>query len=314
MDSSFDFRRFGEEYYETFRQLFRASFGIKLTLEEIRRKFNTSYTGTKHLGYLAFDKKSGRAAAYYGVIPLIAQYNGKPIVCAQSGDTMTHPDFRGRGLFVALARETYALCKAEGVKLVFGFPNKNSYPGFIKKLDWIHYADMHQYVVDSGFPLPLEKAWKKWKLHKPVSKFLDKIFPFSENAYFENSLAQETKFAGYILHNEEFYRYKSFQKFYFAQLCSGTHLCFKLDGRFWVGDLSCWSQQTFDQDLKDIKSLARRAGAKYIHFHVQKDTLADALLSERAILRNRFPLGGINFSEGFDVTRMGFTSLDYDTF
>lgn len=314
MENSFEFIRLNERYYEEFQRLFKASFGIKLTLKEIYGKFNTDYTGLKHLGFIALDKKSGRAAAYYGVIPLVAQYNGQRILCAQSGDTMTHPEYRGKGLFIALAKETYSLCKAEGVHFVFGFPNKNSYPGFIRKLEWIHYSDMHQYIVDSGFPIPLEKAWKKWHLNKYVNIFLDKRFPVSEKCYFENSLAREESYEGYILHNGEFYTYKSFQRFYFTTLSSGTYICFKLDGRLWIGDLSRWSNEVFEQDLKDIKILARNLGVKYIHFHVQKGTKADALLTQKALLRNRFPLGGLNISGLYDVTRMAFTSLDYDTF
>jgi GNAT superfamily N-acetyltransferase len=314
MEHSFDFLRISEALYEDFQRLFRASFGINLNMKEIRGKFNTDYTGVKHLGFVALDKKTRQAAAYYGVIPLIAQYNGQKILCAQSGDTMTHPEYRGKGLFVALAKETYSLCKAEGVHIVFGFPNQNSYPGFIRKLDWVHYSDMHQYVVESGFPIPLEKAWKKWHLQKYIHTFWDKRFAVSEDNYFENSLAQEEVCEGFILHNKEFFTYKSFQKFYFTKLSSGTYICFKLDGRLWIGDLSRWNNETFDEDLKDIRILARKLGIKYIHFHVQKGTRADALLSQKAFLRNRFPLGGLNISGLYDVTRMAFTSLDYDTF
>src|ERR1700743_2931318 len=100
------------------------------------RKYATAYTGAQYLGYIAYDDR-GTAIAYYGVMPCFLQYNGKTFLAAQSGDTMTHPAYRNRGLFVKLGVLTIELCRQEGIKLLFGFPNQNSYPGFINKLGWV---------------------------------------------------------------------------------------------------------------------------------------------------------------------------------
>jgi GNAT superfamily N-acetyltransferase len=51
-------------------------------------------------------------------------------------DTMTHPDFRGRGVFVALARACIEIAAARGIRVLYGFPNDQSYPGFVRRLEW----------------------------------------------------------------------------------------------------------------------------------------------------------------------------------
>ena len=55
---------------------------------------------------------------------------------AQSIDTLTDKNYRGKGMFTGLARDLYLKEKNEGVKFVYGFPNGNSIHGFSKKLDW----------------------------------------------------------------------------------------------------------------------------------------------------------------------------------
>ena len=94
-------------------------------------KYDTAFTGTSYIGYLAYDK--GTPIAYYGVIPCFMRIKGKVILAAQSADTMTHPQYRKQGLFAQLAKLTYELCEKEGIRLFFGFPNQNSLPGFIKR-------------------------------------------------------------------------------------------------------------------------------------------------------------------------------------
>jgi len=58
----------------------------------------------------------------------------KTVIAAQSGDAMTNFAYTGKGFFTQLGEKTDALLKAENIEFVYGFPNQNSYPGYIKKL------------------------------------------------------------------------------------------------------------------------------------------------------------------------------------
>ena len=81
---------------------------------------------------------SGELAGQYVVIPLQFKLDGNVVNGSLSLNTLTHPDYRGQGLFTKMANETYAICEQEGLSLTLGFPNKNSYPGFVRKLRFRH--------------------------------------------------------------------------------------------------------------------------------------------------------------------------------
>lgn len=72
----------------------------------------------------------------YAVFPVDCIVGGTTRRGAQSLDTMTDARYRGRGLFVNLARSVYERCAAGGVAFVYGFPNGNSVHGFLTKLGW----------------------------------------------------------------------------------------------------------------------------------------------------------------------------------
>ena len=74
----------------------------------------------------------------YLVIPIRYQIDGSTVDGSLSLNTLTRADYRGQGLFTKMAKQTYAQCKARGLSLTLGFPNMSSYPGFVRKLDFIH--------------------------------------------------------------------------------------------------------------------------------------------------------------------------------
>jgi GNAT superfamily N-acetyltransferase len=75
-------------------------------------------------------------AGVYAVFPVSFRVAGRDVLGAQSLDTLTDVDYRGRGVFGTLARAVYARCAREDVALVYGFPNGSSAPGFFGKLGW----------------------------------------------------------------------------------------------------------------------------------------------------------------------------------
>jgi len=81
---------------------------------------------------------SGELAGQYVVIPMAFRLEGKAVKGSLSLNTLTHPAYRGQGLFTKMANETYDICAQEGLSLTLGFPNKNSYPGFVRKLQFRH--------------------------------------------------------------------------------------------------------------------------------------------------------------------------------
>lgn len=82
------------------------------------------------------DNEAKRTAAIYATCSLKFKFGGEIIVGAQSLDTITDLNYRGKGFFIKLANRVYETAKDGGVKLVYGFPNGNSVHGFKSKLGW----------------------------------------------------------------------------------------------------------------------------------------------------------------------------------
>ena len=124
--------------------------------ELLEKKFQIFNEEIK-FGFLAFDKNQD-VSAFYGVFPYHANFSGQTIKIAQSGNTMTGPDHRKKGLFKRLHDETMKLCKEHQINFVFGFPNANSAPGF-EKFGW-RARDCNKYSWISNLGLT-EKVKRK---------------------------------------------------------------------------------------------------------------------------------------------------------
>lgn len=83
---------------------------------------------------LALDH--GKVIANYSASPRRAIFKNKIIKCAQSLNTVTHPDYFGKGLFISLADLLYKNMSENGYQFVYGFPNHISNRTFNSKLGW----------------------------------------------------------------------------------------------------------------------------------------------------------------------------------
>ncbi|MEP9376985.1 GNAT family N-acetyltransferase [Aquabacter sp. CN5-332] len=87
-----------------------------------------------------------RCVGVYAVVSTPLVLDTEKVMGCQSVDTMTHPDYRRQNMSVTLARFCYAEAERRGFRLVYGMPNENSYPMFMKKLDWVHADEVVRWV------------------------------------------------------------------------------------------------------------------------------------------------------------------------
>lgn len=123
---------------EQFGKLYEMCFPQKMSTEEIKWRYLDN-PSKDILACFAIEK--GEIVANYSVSPIRLLNDGKLIKAGLSLNTMTHPDFTGKGLFVKLASKVYAEMQEREYKLVFGFPNYISNRTFIQKLGW---NDIHE--------------------------------------------------------------------------------------------------------------------------------------------------------------------------
>jgi hypothetical protein len=103
---------------------------------------------------LAWDKD--RLVGQYAVNPIRAWVSGKQIIGGLSLDTMTDPEYSGKGIFQKAAKSLYADLIERGVAFVFGFPNVNSIHGFKEKLAWNMISVPPIYVCPVS-PIPMTR-------------------------------------------------------------------------------------------------------------------------------------------------------------
>ncbi|MBW2529361.1 MAG: GNAT family N-acetyltransferase [Deltaproteobacteria bacterium] len=92
---------------------------------------------------LAVDERdSDKLAGIYVVIPIDLVCRGETVSAALSLNTLTDANYRRQRIFTELAQETYDLCAERGLHAVVGYPNPNSYPGFVKRLGFRDIGDI----------------------------------------------------------------------------------------------------------------------------------------------------------------------------
>jgi GNAT superfamily N-acetyltransferase len=101
-----------------------------LTVPYLDRLYNGNPVGPTS-GYSAYEE--GKLIGHYLMIPITSRIFGKEEVGMWPFQLATHPGFRGKGLFTALAEASYAESREKGYGYVTGVGNAMSTPLFVGK-------------------------------------------------------------------------------------------------------------------------------------------------------------------------------------
>jgi len=243
--------------------LFKAAFNKSISIDFLNKKLNHEISGVKFLGLLSFTK-SHSPAAYYGVLPIVISHNNEKILTAQSGDTMTHSDHQGKGLFIELASLTYELAKENKINLVWGFPNKNSYKGFTTKLNWVDNGPLTKFKIKVG-TLPVAKSLTVIKsdafnmIHHRLCKL---VFGSKLKAFIKT----EEEGHPFVLKDQAFFDYKNYIPNRLIIGDENNKIWAKVEGSLQIGDIHCTSEKEFIKLINSLKSKCRLLGITDIVF------------------------------------------------
>lgn len=293
-------------------KLHKAVYGTTAATDHFPKKYDTAYTGVEDVGYIAYNEQ-GLPVAYYGVIPCFIQYGKEIMLAAQSADTMTDPNFRFKGMFVELSNMTFALCRQLGIRLIFGFPNQNSYHGAVNKLGWKMTGAMSCFTIPVN-GLPLESlAYRLNIFRKPYKQYTrfilrKEILPLQGVA---NSVVAGD-FAG-LYRNNEYLCYKTY---------SPTSVIGIGDAKIWIshkyglmiGDMEGVNEKNFDRVMNKLKSIAKKLGIKQMQFHVSPDTSLYPLFSGNYTETASYPMLFQDFGSAIPPEKVKFTFADIDIF
>lgn len=123
-----------DEDLKLFRGLWIEEGSLK-TLNHVRWQYLANPSKVLFVDF-AIDPGVNKLAAVYAVLPVHFWVKGQVRLACQSLDTRTGVNYRGRGLFIKLAKMVYERCEKEGIAFVYGFPNRNSVHGFYNRLNW----------------------------------------------------------------------------------------------------------------------------------------------------------------------------------
>ena len=311
VNSPYRYERINESLYNDLCYISRSAFGFDPGISFYRRKNQTSAFGEPNLGFIAYSA-TGEPAAFYGVYASLVEYEGRIYHAAQSGDTMTHKSHAGKGLFTTLARMTYELAREKGIEFVYGSPNYNSLPGFIKKLNWVCPEKMVDYRI-SVSTLPVSKLVKKlpW-LNKIYLPFVNSAFKrIAGKKTFQNSVIQEG-FVG-VHRNEAYYRYKAPSGSHLIIL-AGINAWIKLDGILIIGDIDLEIKPDMDHFIMLLKRFCFWNGISEIAFVTSPGTSTSKLFSEHATVREGLPVGYVSLATTLPLEKFKMVFGDIDTF
>jgi len=129
---------------------------IKLHAEVFNSGFDIPLWKWKFMGnpqgesWITLAQVGSEVVGQYCIMRQHLNFIGREIVSGQSCDTMIKLDQRGKGWFLKLANRNYRFASGSGAQAVFGFPNRNSYPGFMKQLDWVRLFNLNYYYCRLG--------------------------------------------------------------------------------------------------------------------------------------------------------------------
>ena len=124
-EADFAFRRGTADDLASVADLSHVVYGLHRSPESIRWLYQQNPAGPCAF-WLSEDRLTRRIVALRPVFPWRLSVGGREIRAAQAGDAMTHPEYRGRGLFSALVKAAWSELRDDNVPLGFSFSNPGS--------------------------------------------------------------------------------------------------------------------------------------------------------------------------------------------
>ncbi|HZE85470.1 MAG TPA: GNAT family N-acetyltransferase [Puia sp.] len=304
--------RMSAQRLKDLEELYLAVYAARTAKDYFRKKYDTAYTGLEYTGYIALNKQD-IAVAYYGVIPTFIKYNSEIILAAQSADTMTHPDYRYKGMFASLSNACFDLCRTSGIRFIFGFPNQNFYKAAVNKWGWKVSEVMECFIIPvQTLPLAslsLRMGWLKGLYRKYSRRILDKYtLPLQG---LPNSAAWDG-FGG-VLRNEEYLKYKTYSASRVIR-AGKAKAWISVSHALVIGDLAL-DGEDIAVTIKAIKKIAAKLGIRTLFFHTSPDTYLHTLFKTRYKGISSFPVIIQDLLDaGLAFDKIKFTFADIDIF
>lgn len=152
-----------ESEFQQISQLFETVFEKPRSTELIHRQYEQNPFG---FAWLSMIVDEGRVVGLNSYVPSYYIYNGEKLTFANSIDSMVEKPYRDFFNFNDMVKAAYKVMAQHGVAFVYGYPNDNSYPVFIKARLMKDIGKMHIYCL----PIHLGGIKPSLKIFNPISE------------------------------------------------------------------------------------------------------------------------------------------------
>lgn len=309
--TEYKFVRLNEDNVKDVKNLFIAAKNKKVNLNIFINKYNSSYTGKKTLGYIAYDLAKN-PVAFYCIIPCFALFNGNRILIAQAVDALTHPKHQRKGLFNEIVKLVTDLAVKEGIHFVYGVPNDISYKAFIEKFNWEYLGNM-SVIEFKIFTFPIILITK---LTTPLNRLYQFYIERTLFTFFKVSKIPEYeifKTESFTVEKSNMYlEYKGYKPKYYLKIGKSV-VCISIDNFMKVGEIHLATDQDIHKIIRQIKLLAFVLGINKIVIQNSNSQMLNELFPGRSI-KIGLPIIGLNLTKMYPINSFKLSYTDLDTF
>jgi len=128
---SFKIIKYDSAYFNSITKLFYDSYKKKKSKAFFKYRLSKTPYG-KPIIYLM--KHSNKIVGYHSIRPFLLKIKNRDILGGLTYNTMTHPNYRNKGIFTLLANKTHEEAKKRKYEFILGFASPYSIQGYTKKL------------------------------------------------------------------------------------------------------------------------------------------------------------------------------------
>jgi len=154
---------------------------------------------------IAVYEEDGKIVSEEAIVPLKFYYKGDILKVGHSVDSMTLEEYRGKGIFKKLALLTLDEGKKRGYSFFYGFPNPNSKPIYLNKLNWKLIGNIRRWL----FPLNLNFLSTRMKINltffDPIFKIGKGLIKYKGEYVKVNDFSGIDKYLSYLYKNYEMF-------------------------------------------------------------------------------------------------------------
>ncbi len=129
-----------KKYLNSMVDLYNMTFNDKVNEDYFNWRYMENPFEDTLLMAVAIDE--GKVVSSYSACPYYLSKEDKVIKSALILHTMTHPNYKGKGLFPKLGKLLYDFLSNNQYEIIWGFPNKIIHAARINKLGW---SDIYEY-------------------------------------------------------------------------------------------------------------------------------------------------------------------------